>query len=638
MSGPDRGQLQSPLLHPVFLGALVVLAVNDHLLKAAFPGLLTGKLSDVAALIVVPPIVVEVAGLGRGGRLSAESRSAIAIVAAVSVAVLLVAVKLDPFANDAYAVALGLVHWVVGCVEGLITGRSIGGPVEAGTVLDAGDLVALPAAWVGWWIVAQTADRAGDRWSLERPSLRGFATVALRVSVLLMAVGVLAATSAPSYREVTAVARDELVFDRPDAQVERRAIVTIVGAHADGSIAIEARRSWPRVEPAPRFALTVDGVPTRSPDGGSWIAVDPAACAERCEFSVGVLVSWPEMPPQGATSVAWEVAVTVRSGPSNGFGNPDIASVEGDGFSSRAHGIGPWTWGLAAAAVFAVAAVAAGLGRPAAGRGIRARTDWVVLASSAILVAALALAPLLLPASNLEPAANGTAAPAQLIGALIAAAVAAGAVRWWQGSGALLAIAGLVAFIVLLPFAARLIDEASATFAARAFAAVAAMTGAAAVVVWGGLRRPGLVGGRLVDSSRVLVAAAGAATSAGLFVAAAVDASASGIAGILAALHLVAVFAWWSGSGRLLGVSSFLIAGATILRAYVGSGGLFGGPWLASETITIVGVSTGAAVTFFAALGSYARYPVARTEAQAPIQSAEQVEPSDATQAGDRPD
>lgn len=44
------------LRHPLFLGALALLAVNDHLLKGAglLPGALTGKLSDLAGLVVAP--------------------------------------------------------------------------------------------------------------------------------------------------------------------------------------------------------------------------------------------------------------------------------------------------------------------------------------------------------------------------------------------------------------------------------------------------------------------------------------------------------------------------------------------------------------------------------------------------------
>ncbi|WP_437964644.1 hypothetical protein WMF04_33805 [Sorangium sp. So ce260] len=57
----SRSQRPAPsrfavLRHPLFLGALALLVVNDHLLKGAglLPGALTGKLSDVAGLVVAP--------------------------------------------------------------------------------------------------------------------------------------------------------------------------------------------------------------------------------------------------------------------------------------------------------------------------------------------------------------------------------------------------------------------------------------------------------------------------------------------------------------------------------------------------------------------------------------------------------
>jgi len=39
------------------------LVVNDHVLKAAFPGLLTGKLSDVAGLVVAAPLLATLGSL-----------------------------------------------------------------------------------------------------------------------------------------------------------------------------------------------------------------------------------------------------------------------------------------------------------------------------------------------------------------------------------------------------------------------------------------------------------------------------------------------------------------------------------------------------------------------------------------------
>jgi hypothetical protein len=47
------------LLHPLWIASLVVLAVNDHVLKSAgiLPGWLTGKLSDFAGLAVAPLVL-----------------------------------------------------------------------------------------------------------------------------------------------------------------------------------------------------------------------------------------------------------------------------------------------------------------------------------------------------------------------------------------------------------------------------------------------------------------------------------------------------------------------------------------------------------------------------------------------------
>ncbi len=56
MSSPAK---RPALLHPVFLGALALLVVNDHVLKGSglAPGWLTGKLSDFAGLVVAPVVL-----------------------------------------------------------------------------------------------------------------------------------------------------------------------------------------------------------------------------------------------------------------------------------------------------------------------------------------------------------------------------------------------------------------------------------------------------------------------------------------------------------------------------------------------------------------------------------------------------
>lgn len=49
----DMPKRKALLVHPAFTGALVVLVLNDHVLKAAFSNAITGKLSDFAGLFVI---------------------------------------------------------------------------------------------------------------------------------------------------------------------------------------------------------------------------------------------------------------------------------------------------------------------------------------------------------------------------------------------------------------------------------------------------------------------------------------------------------------------------------------------------------------------------------------------------------
>ncbi|MEQ8454229.1 MAG: hypothetical protein RLO52_01390 [Sandaracinaceae bacterium] len=67
MTDPDSAR--RALRHPAFVAALLLLVVNDHVLKGAelLPGWLTGKLSDFAGLIVAPLILTALLGARRRG-------------------------------------------------------------------------------------------------------------------------------------------------------------------------------------------------------------------------------------------------------------------------------------------------------------------------------------------------------------------------------------------------------------------------------------------------------------------------------------------------------------------------------------------------------------------------------------------
>src|SRR6185436_11303383 len=72
-----RRVLGEALLSPLALLSLGVLVINDHALKGAFPGFVTGKLSDAAGMLLFPLLLhalVEIGCAALGYRLDQASR------------------------------------------------------------------------------------------------------------------------------------------------------------------------------------------------------------------------------------------------------------------------------------------------------------------------------------------------------------------------------------------------------------------------------------------------------------------------------------------------------------------------------------------------------------------------------------
>lgn len=111
------------LLAPSWLAALALLAINDHVWKDAWPGLITGKLSDLAGLYAAPALLASVLVVrGRTGLRACH----------VAIGVVFAAIKLSPWAAAAWA--------------GLLAG--LGWPWAI--TVDPSDLLALPALWLSW--------------------------------------------------------------------------------------------------------------------------------------------------------------------------------------------------------------------------------------------------------------------------------------------------------------------------------------------------------------------------------------------------------------------------------------------------------------------------------------------------------
>lgn len=140
-----------PLLHPVSLSAIALLIANDHVLKAAWPGAVTGKLSDVAGLAFFPLLLAAVAGLARPGLRLLPTVAACAGLTALVFA----SIKVWPLAGDAYRVGLAALQWPFRALAAALAGAGAPGLAPVSLVADATDLVALPAVLVSVWLAAR---------------------------------------------------------------------------------------------------------------------------------------------------------------------------------------------------------------------------------------------------------------------------------------------------------------------------------------------------------------------------------------------------------------------------------------------------------------------------------------------------
>ena len=144
------------LLHPLTLGALVVWALNDHVLKGWGPGLLTGKLSDFAALVVCPAVL-----LGLSEWLAPEFVSkhlrAVCLACCAAIGLLLIGLELSRSVELGYEQFLGSAQYGVKVVLSTLLGQPPPRYVMVDTTPDLGDLLSLPALAVPWWLLRRNA-------------------------------------------------------------------------------------------------------------------------------------------------------------------------------------------------------------------------------------------------------------------------------------------------------------------------------------------------------------------------------------------------------------------------------------------------------------------------------------------------
>jgi hypothetical protein len=131
------------LLHPVVLAAIACFVVNDHVLKTAHPGWLSGKLSDVAGLIFFPVLIGAVAELVAP---AARRHAGATLILAVAVTGLTyVAMLVVPAGGDGYRWFIGIVQWPFRIAAALAAGTPLPDIAPVRFAADPTDLITLPA-------------------------------------------------------------------------------------------------------------------------------------------------------------------------------------------------------------------------------------------------------------------------------------------------------------------------------------------------------------------------------------------------------------------------------------------------------------------------------------------------------------
>jgi hypothetical protein len=137
------------LLHPVALAALAAWLVNDHWAKAAARSPITGKLSDVAGLIVFPLIPVAALALWRRRTGGAPPGMTWALGWLLATALAMASIKLLAPAAWLYRHGLAALQYPL-----VVIARGELPPLRpVHLTMDATDLWTLPALLVPWWLL-----------------------------------------------------------------------------------------------------------------------------------------------------------------------------------------------------------------------------------------------------------------------------------------------------------------------------------------------------------------------------------------------------------------------------------------------------------------------------------------------------
>jgi len=153
------------LLHPFAVLSLVVLVANDHWLKHAHPGLLSGKLSGFAAVLLLPLFLhtlFELSYRAVNARRPSARLANRALGACLALTCSVYAPpEIWPPAETAYRYGLGALQWPFRALWSVGHGQGAVGLVPVRATADPSDLAALVMLWVAWRVARRAPGTKG---------------------------------------------------------------------------------------------------------------------------------------------------------------------------------------------------------------------------------------------------------------------------------------------------------------------------------------------------------------------------------------------------------------------------------------------------------------------------------------------
>jgi hypothetical protein len=153
----------SLVLHPVALSSIALLVLNDHYVKEHYRGLVPGKLSDAAGIVLFPLLIVAICEVSRRLlRLTPWYVGKFGCAASVvATGVVFALVKTWPPASDFYRWGTGVAEWPVYEFRGAVNGHALVGLPSAHLIRDHSDLLVLPLLLLPLWVCSRRLQKLG---------------------------------------------------------------------------------------------------------------------------------------------------------------------------------------------------------------------------------------------------------------------------------------------------------------------------------------------------------------------------------------------------------------------------------------------------------------------------------------------